>query len=110
MIVEASPDTTIGEFKRNLMDELTDLGSQFPFNADKFTSVQVMMGESKLTDNGETVMQAGLSSDVVLQACLTGMMTCSSCICMLLFLLLLMHHVNVICCIALGHHPDSRRA
>ena len=79
MIVEASPDTTIGEFKRNLMDELTDLGSQFPFNADKFTSVQVMMGESKLTDNGETVMQVGFSSDVVLQAFLTVMMTCSSC-------------------------------
>lgn len=73
-IVEAFPDTTVGEFKAELkgMQEFQDDLMK------KMTSVEVVVSEGKLVDNDATVVQAGLSQDVVVQVCFTVIKICSS--------------------------------
>ena len=66
-VVAAAPDMTICELKRQLkgMREWTDEAMK------KMTLVELVIGETKLIDDGETVMRAGLSEDVVLQVYFT---------------------------------------
>eukprot|EP00913_Durusdinium_trenchii_P021173 g19894.t1 len=63
--MEASPDMTIGDFKRQLQELQEDESMK------EVTIVEVLMGERKLADNEETLTQAGLSPDVVLQVVFT---------------------------------------
>ena len=70
-VVEASPDMTIREFKRQLKAMREETADELS----KLTSVELLMGEAKLIDD-ETVMEAGLSSEVVLQVCFAVVMIC----------------------------------
>ena len=69
--MEASPDMTIGDFKRQLQELQEDESMK------EVTIVEVLMGERKLADNEETLTQAGLSPDVVLQVVFTVARTSS---------------------------------
>ena len=73
--MEASPDMTIGDFKRQLQELQEDESMK------EVTIVEVLMGERKLTDDEETLMQAGFSQDVVLQVVFTAARRCAVCFC-----------------------------
>lgn len=65
--MDAFPDMTIREFKLRLrqMQTWTDESMR------RMTSVEVVMGSTKLVDNNQTVLQAGLSPDASVQVCFT---------------------------------------
>lgn len=72
MIVDVLPEMTIQELKRQLKDLLRADDESMK----AVTMVELLVGETKLTDD-QTVVEAGLSEDVVLQVFFTVLRTCS---------------------------------
>ena len=64
-MVDTHPFTTIGELKRQLKRICKDEVMR------KMTSVDLVKDKAKLMNNHATVVEAGLSPDVVLQVCFT---------------------------------------